>query len=203
MKQTMMNTAAGVLAAVLLGSAGLAWADGFDPWLADGLNKQIQQNREAQQQPTYHGPTAAEIRAWEQREAEVQAEIAELRRTPFYMAIANDFGSNQMMWAGGFSTERRAVEEALKQCRTANCRVIKTLSNACAVVVGATNHPRSNADFFIGVNQNDRVAARQAMQACETVHGKDRQDRCFYSTVRTKNGTAFCAGYDYGVYGQD
>ena len=70
-------------------------------------------------------------------------------------------------------------------------------------MVGATNHPRSNADFFIGVNKNDRVAARQAMQACETVHGKDRQDRCFYSTVRTKNGTAFCAGYDYGVYGQD
>ena len=214
MKQTtVMNTAAGALAALLLGSVGLAHANpypvGSQQWhnhnaIMQSEADRIQRERNAsQQQPINRGPSAAEVDAWNRRERQVQSEIAQLRRTPFYMAIANDFGSNQMMWAGGFSTEQRAVEEALKQCRTTNCRVLKTLSNACAVVVGATNHPRSNADFFIGVNKNDRVAARQAMQACETVHGKDRQDRCFYSTVRTKNGTAFCAGYDYGVYGQD
>ncbi|OAM33336.1 hypothetical protein A7Q01_00325 [Eikenella sp. NML96-A-049] len=213
MKQTMMNTAAGVLAAVLLGSAGLAYANpypvGSQQWhnfngIMQSEADRIQRERNAvRQQPINRGPTAAEIRAWEQREAEVQAEIVELRRTPFYMAIANDFGSNQMMWAGGFSTEQRAVEEALKQCRTSNCRVIKTLSNSCAVVVGATNHPRSDSDFFIGIHKDDRVAAHQAMQACETMHGKNHQDRCFYSTVRTKNGTAFCVGYDYSVYGQE
>ena len=202
MKQaTVMNMVVSALAAVLLGSAGLALANSINEGY---INEEVLRgNRGAQQQPINRGPSAAEVDAWNRRERQVQSEIAQLRRTPFYMAIANDFGSNQMMWAGGFSTEQRAVEEALKQCRTTNCRVLKTLSNACAVVVGATNHPRSNADFFIGVNKNDRVAARQAMQACETVHGKDRQDRCFYSTVRTKNGTAFCAGYDYGVYGQD
>ena len=203
MKQTtVMNTAAGALAALLLGSAGLAWAQNLDPHTRAGIQTDAD-NAARGRRTINRGPSAAEVDAWNQREQQVQSEIAQLRRTPFYMAIANDFGSNQMMWAGGFSTEQRAVEEALKQCRTTNCRVLKTLSNACAVVVGATNHPRSNADFFIGVNKNDRVAARQAMQACETVHGKDRQDRCFYSTVRTKNGTAFCAGYDYGVYGQD
>ncbi len=50
MKRTLINTAAGALAAVLLGSTALAWADGFDPWLADRLNSQIQENRGVQQQ---------------------------------------------------------------------------------------------------------------------------------------------------------
>ena len=37
MKQTMMNTAAGVLAAVLLGGAGLAWAQNLDPHTRAGM----------------------------------------------------------------------------------------------------------------------------------------------------------------------
>ncbi|WP_167508181.1 DUF4189 domain-containing protein [Eikenella exigua] len=198
MKQTMMNTAAGVLAALLLGSAGLAWADGFDPWLADGLNKQIQQNREAQQQPTYHGPTTAEIRAWEQREAEVQAEIAELRRTPFYMAIAYDFGTFEIMWAGGYYSERRAVERSLKQCKTSNCRVFATFSNACAVVTRPDRGARSTEDLFVGIDTDDSRAAAKSIQACEARHG---QGQCSYLNPRTKNGMAFCTGYDYSIYG--
>ncbi|OAM34228.1 hypothetical protein A7Q01_05805 [Eikenella sp. NML96-A-049] len=203
MKQTMMNTAAGVLAVLLLGGAGLAWADGFDPWLADGLNKQIQQNREAQQQPTYHGPTAAEIRAWEQREAEVQAEIAELRRTPFYMAITRDWDRKGLCWSGGYRSESRAIEESMKCHRGAsNVSVITTFSNACAVLVYARNPPRSRNDIFVGIDKDDRRAAEKAMNACEAVHGK-RKDRCLFSNIQTRNGTAFCAGYDYSVYGQD
>ncbi|OAM35835.1 hypothetical protein A7P98_06440 [Eikenella sp. NML080894] len=134
MKQTMMNTAAGALVAVLLGSAGLAWADGFDPWLADGLNKQIQQNREAQQQPTYSGPTAAEIRAWEQREAEVQAEIAELRRTPFYGVVAFDFSASKLVWVAGFKSEQVARQRAMRRCSTSDCRVVAVFNNTCAVL---------------------------------------------------------------------
>ena len=37
MKQTMMNTAAGVLVAVLLGGAGLAWAQNLDPHTRAGM----------------------------------------------------------------------------------------------------------------------------------------------------------------------
>ena len=95
MKQTMMNTAAGALAAVLLGSAGLAWTQPTPAQIQQqqfqrqqneiGMYYQQQQNN---QQAAPRGPTAAEIRAWEQREAKVQAEIAELRRTPFWMALA-------------------------------------------------------------------------------------------------------------------
>ena len=70
------------------------------------------------------------------------------------------------------------------------------------MVVGATNRPRSEKDIFIGIDKDDKVAAAKAMQSCEAVHGKNNPDRCFYSTLKTKNGTAFCAGYDYSVYGQ-
>ena len=200
MKQSMMNTAAGALAAVLLGSAGLAWADGFDPWLADGLNKQIQQNREAQQQPTYHGPTAAEIRAWEQREAEVQAEIAELRRTPFYMAIINDFGTDRIAYAGGFRTEQRAIEDAMSFCRSGNCQVLTTFSNSCAVLTfPAGRELHSVSDFFFGYDRDHNRAAEKSIRACEARHGKGN---CLYSASRTKNGTAFCTGYDYSNYNQ-
>ena len=200
MKQTMMNTAAGVLAALLLGSAGLAWADGFDPWLADGLNKQIQQNREAQQQPTYHGPTAAEIRAWEQREAEVQAEIAELRRTPFWMAIINDFGVDGISWAGGHYNRQRAIDEAMKHCQTDKCQVLTTFSNTCAVMTFPSGIRRSSAgDFFFGYDRDHNRAAEKSIRACEARHGKGN---CLYSSAETKHGTAFCTGYDYSNYNQ-
>ncbi|VDH01086.1 Uncharacterised protein [Helicobacter pametensis] len=200
MKQTMMNTAAGALVTVLLGGAGLAWADGFDPWLADGLNKQIQQNREAQQQLTYHGPTAAEIRAWEQREAEVQAEIAELRRTPFYMAIINDFGVDGISWAGGHYNRQRAIDEAMKHCQTDKCQVLTTFSNTCAVMTFPSGIRRSSAgDFFFGYDRDHNRAAEKSIRACEARHGKGN---CLYSSAETKHGTAFCTGYDYSIYGQ-
>ena len=202
MKQTMMNTAAGVLVAVLLGSAGLAWADGFDPWLADGLNKQIQQNREAQQQPTYSGPTAAEIRAWEQREAEVQARIARFRATPFWMALAWNFEKDAIIWPGGFRSEQRAIERAKQICSSPNCHVFATFNNTCAHFVSAVAKPRSVQDFFVAYDRDGNRAVRKAVQACEAVHGK-REDRCFSSLLRTPHGEGiFCVGYDYNLYNQ-
>lgn len=115
------------------------------------------------------------------------------------MAIVNDFANNKMAWAGGYSTEQRAVELAMENCL--NCKVLATFANACAVVVGATSRPQSEKDMFVGIDKDDKVAAAKAWKACQAVHG-DREDRCFYSTLKTKNGTAFCTGYDYSVYGQ-
>ena len=40
----------------------------------------------------------AEVRAWHERERKIQAEIAELRRTPYWMAIAYDFASDKFSW---------------------------------------------------------------------------------------------------------
>ncbi|OAM42051.1 hypothetical protein A7Q02_05035 [Eikenella sp. NML97-A-109] len=205
MKQTMMNTAAGVLAAVLLGSAGLAWAQPTPAQIQQqqfqrqqnelGMYYQQQQNN---RRAAPRGPTAAEIRAWEQREAEVQAEIAELRRTPFYMAVAYDFGTFEIMWAGGYYSERRAVERSLAQCKTSNCRVFATFSNACAVVTRPDRGARSTEDLFVGIDTDDSRAAAKSIQACEARHG---QGQCSYLNPRTKNGMAFCTGYDYSIYG--
>ena len=186
-------------AAVLLW-AGLAWAQNIDPWLADGLNKQIQENRQNSGGGGSRGPSAAEIRAWHEREAQIQAEIAQLRATPFWMAIVKDFENHKMGGSGGYSTEQGAIEAALKNCP--NCKILATFFNACAVVVGATSRPLSEKDMFIGIDKDDEVAAAKAMQSCQAVHG-NREDRCFYSTIPTKNGTAFCTGYDYSVYEQE
>ncbi|OAM35865.1 DUF4189 domain-containing protein [Eikenella sp. NML120348] len=214
MKQTMMNTAAGVLVAVLLGSAGLAYANpypvGSQQWhnfngIMQSEADRIQRERNAvRQQPTYHGPTAAEIRAWEQREAKVQAEIAELRRTPFWMALAWDFDKDTITWPGGYPSKERAIERAKQICNSSSCHVFATFSNSCAVVVKATDNPRDKNDLFVGINPDDEIAAQQAMRACQRVHG-DTKSRCFYTGAHTGkgiNGTAFCTGYDYSIYGQ-
>ncbi|WP_082880635.1 DUF4189 domain-containing protein [Eikenella sp. NML99-0057] len=214
MKQSMMNTAAGVLAAVLLGSAGLAYANpypvGSQQWhnfngIMQSEADRIQRERNAtRQQPINRGPTAAEIRAWQQREAKVQARIARFRATPYWMALAWDFNNRGVSWPGGYLSEERAVEEAQKQCVSSNCQVFATFSNTCAVLVKATDNPRSINDLFLAINDNDVVAAEQAMNACQAVHGV-RNDRCFYTGTRTgkgANGTAFCVGYDHGIYNQ-
>ncbi|WP_155733330.1 hypothetical protein [Eikenella corrodens] len=80
-------------------------------------------------------------------------------------------------------------------------RIVAAFSNACGVILYAVHHPKTINDIFVGVDADDRKAAEEAMRACEAVHGK-REDRCFYSGIRTRNGTAFCSGYDYGIYNQ-
>ena len=39
-------------------------------------------------------------RQWEARERQIQKEIAELRRTPFYQAIAYDLKTERITWGG-------------------------------------------------------------------------------------------------------
>ena len=191
-------------AAVLLW-AGFAWAQPMTQEMAQGIyDKQVRDRRAAQQQNSggggSRGPSAAEIRAWHEREARIQAEIAQERATPYWMAIAYDFNARRALWAGGYYTEKRAVEEALKQCVSSNCQVFATFANACGVVTRPDRGVHSIQDFFLGVNTDDYKAAANAMQACEAKHGKDN---CSYWSMQTKHGTAFCTGYDYSVYGQE
>ena len=174
------------------------WAQPIDPWLADGLNRQIQQNRN-NAQGANRGPSAAEVRAWHERERKIQAEITELRATPFYMAIVFNFSNNKIMSAGGYYTEKRAIEEALTHCTSSNCRVLSTFSNACGVLTYPKRGVQSINDIFIGIDTDDNKAAAKSIKACEAKNGSGQ---CLYSSIKTKNGTAFCAGYDYSVYGQ-
>ena len=212
MKQTMMNTAAGVLAVLLLGSAGLAWAQ-LTPAQIQQQEFQRQQNeigmyyqqQQNNQQATPRGPTAAEIRAWEQREAEVQARIAHFRATPYWMAIGWDPVNKGLLWPGGYRSEQRAIEAVQQNCRSSRCEILATFANSCAVLVTATDRPQSRRDIFVGIDRDDRRAAVKARQACTAARGEG-DDRCFYSEIETgkgAEGTAFCVGYDHSVYGQE
>ena len=114
------------------------------------------------------------------------------------MALAFDAANNRIIPRGGFNTEKRAVEEASKQCQSANCRVFATFANACGVLTFPERGVQSVSDLFIGVDTDDSRATAKSIQMCEAKHG---HGKCLYSSVKTKNGTAFCTGYDYSIYG--
>ena len=61
-----------------------------DPWIANEISRQNQRNLEADNR----------IRAQIVRERQLQREIAELRRTPFYMAVAYDLKTERITWGG-------------------------------------------------------------------------------------------------------
>ncbi|WP_197474144.1 MULTISPECIES: DUF4189 domain-containing protein [unclassified Eikenella] len=156
-------------------------------------------NHGIQQQPTYSGPAAAEIRALEQREAEVQAEIAELRRTPFYGVVVFDFSASKLLWVAGFKSEQVARQKAMRRCSTSDCRVVAVFNNTCAVLTTPDSGVKAPSDLFFGYDTDDKLAAEKSMQQCERANGRGN---CGYSSVATKHGTAFCTGYDYSAYGQ-
>ena len=194
------NAKYAILAMLLIG--GWSFAQPINPWLADGLNRQIQENRNNAQGGS-RGPSAAEVRAWHERERKIQAEIAQHRATPYWMAIGRDWVNKGILYPGGLPSRERAVEVMKQSCKSSNCELLATFANSCAVMVSAIPSPQSRADIFIGIDPDDSKAAAKAWQACQAVHG-DRQDRCFYSGIKTGkglNGTAFCTGYDYSVYG--
>lgn len=183
----------------LFGFAGMVVAQPMSPQMEGYINEEVLRRRNGGAAPQNTGPSAAEVRAWERRERKVQTEIAQLRATPFYQAIAYDFANNLLLGGGGYYTEQRAVEQALKKCKSSNCHLISTFANACGVIVTPDKGMHTAEDFFVGVDVDDRKAAAKAMQACEARFGKNQ---CGYSSVKTKHGTAFCTGYDYSIYGQ-
>ena len=192
--------------------AGVVWAQmtqqqanqqSLDAWRTQNMQRcGDEHGHGCRQQGGSRGPSAAEVRAWHERERKIQAEIAQHRATPYWMAIGRDWGNKKIAWSGGYASKERAIERALSQCESSDCRLIATFANACGVIVYAHGNPKSISDIFIGVDPDDKKAAAKAMQSCEAVHGKNNPDRCFYSGIQTKHGTAFCSGYDYSVYGQ-
>ena len=188
----------------LFGFAGMVVAQPMNPQMEGYINEEVLRRRNGGAAPQNTGPSAAEVRAWHARERKIQAEIAQLRATPYWMALAWNFDKDAIIWPGGFSSEQRAIERAKQICSSPNCHVFATFNNTCAVLVKATDNPRSTKDLFIGINKDDVIAAEQAMRSCQAVHG-DREDRCFYTGAKTGkglNGTAFCVGYDYSLYNQ-
>ena len=178
--------------AVLLGLCSAltslgAWGQNINPWLAEGLNNQIQQNQQ-------NAKAAEEAHKARNRQRQLQQEIAELRRTPFYMAIAYDFTNKLVLRGGGYYTEKRAIEGAMEQCKSSNCQIVATFANTCAVVVEPDKRAKSLEDIFVAFDNDDKKAAPKAMQACEAKHG---HNKCSYWNIKKP----FCTGYDYSLYG--
>ena len=147
-----------------------------------------------------HGCRRQENAAAQQRarEGQLQQEIAELRRTPFYMAIAYDFTNKLILRGGGYYTEKRAVEETLEQCKSSNCQVVTTFANTCAMVARPDTGIKTANDWFVGFDNDPQQAIVKSVRACEAKHGYDKFS--FWGGL-TKSG-AFCSGYDYSIYGQ-
>lgn len=82
-------------------------------------------------------------------------------------------------------------------CSTSDCRVVAVFNNTCAVLTTPDRGVRVPSDLFSGYDTDDIRAAEKSMQQCERVNGRNN---CLYSSVPTKHGTAFCTGYDYGLY---
>ena len=184
--------------AVLLGLCSAltslgAWGQNINPWLAEGLNNQIQQNQQ-------NAKAAEEAHKARNLQRQLQQEIAELRRTPFYQAIGYDFSTRQAMWGGGgYSSEKRAVEETLKLCPSSNCQIVASFANTCAMIAFPKGGGRSPSEIFVGLDNDPQQAIMKSGLACEAKFG---YDKCSISTMKTKTGNALCSGYDYSIYGQ-
>ena len=160
-----------------------------DPWIANEISRQNQRNLEADNK----------IRAQRARERQLQREIAELRRTPFYQAIAYDFEAKLAMWGGGgYYSEKRAAEETLKRCRSSNCQIVASFANTCAMIAFPDGGPKSPSDIFVGLDKDGYQAIVKSVRACEAKYG---YDKCSYSSMKTITGKALCSGYDYSIYG--
>ena len=138
-------------------------------------------------------------RQWEARERQIQKEIAELRRTPFYSAIAYDFVNKRVLGGGGYYSEKRAVEKALERCKSSNCQVVTTFANTCAMIAWPDTGIKTANDWFVGFDNDPQQAIVKSVRACEAKHG---YNKCSYSDMKTKTGNALCSGYDYSIYGQ-
>ena len=100
---------------------------------------------------------------------------------------------------GGYSSEKRAVEETLKLCPSSNCQIVASFANTCAMIAFPKGGGRSPSEIFVGLDNDPQQAIMKSGLACEAKFG---YDKCSISTMKTKTGNALCSGYDYSIYGQ-
>lgn len=166
--------------------ATFAEAQPINPWLADGINRSIQEGKQVTGRSRYEVDS---------REAQ---EIRRLRGMKFYGAIAmSPDNPKALTWGGGDPSESSAREKALKACPKSNCRIISSFSNACAMVA-LPDGSKGIDNVFVVMDKDPEVAIDKAYRSCEAKFGKGE---CHY-LVREKSAkyTAFCTGYDYGIY---
>ena len=120
------------------------------------------------------------------------AERLSITQLPMILLINVSWGG------GGYYSEKRAIEEALKPCKSSNCQVVTTFANTCAMVARPDTGIKTANDWFVGFDNDPQQAIVKSVRACEAKHG---YDKCSFWGGLTKSG-AFCSGYDYSIYGQ-
>ena len=200
-----------LVALVMSCGAGYVWAQmtpqqqanqqALDAWRTQNMQRcGDEHGHGCQQGGARKGPSAAEVRAWHERERKVQAEIAKHKATPYYMAIAYDFGVKAVVWGGGgYYSEKKAADEALKGCRSSNCHLVTVFFNNCAMVAFPAGGAKTPSEVFAGLDKDGYQAIVKSVRACEAKHG---YGNCRYSDIQTQSGDVACTGYDYSIYGQ-
>ena len=145
-------------------------------------NMQIQQQRQ---------------QAWQAKENAIQAQIERYRSTPYYGSLAvNMRDKGTIYWSGGgIVSDASSIQKALALCGHADCKILKTFSNACAAIT----YPTDRHEMFVVVDRTPQQAIQRAASACASRYGVDG---CRISAYKKANSYAYCSGYDYGAYNQ-
>lgn len=180
---------------LLVLSANLGHGQNIDPWLADGLRN----NAAAAAARNNAGNAAAQAEAnrqWWAEENRIRANIARLEKTPFYGAIAIDVGTSHTSRGGGYVTKGLAVQRISEMCKTANCQVVATFANTCAMLAMPDKDIGNPRSAFIGFDDDGNQAILKSVVACERKYG---QGNC---SVIGNGKEAICSGYKYSIYNQ-
>ena len=140
---------------------------------------------------------AARQQAWQAKENAIQAQIERYRSTPYYGSLAvNMRDKGTIYWSGGgIVSDASSIQKALALCGHADCKILKTFSNACAAIT----YPTDRHEMFVVVDRNPQQAIQRAASACASRYGVDG---CRISAYKKANSYAYCSGYDYGAYNQ-
>ena len=140
---------------------------------------------------------AARQQAWQAKENAIQAQIERYRSTPYYGSLAvNMRDKGTIYWSGGgIVSDESSIQKALALCGHADCKILKTFSNACAAIT----YPTDRHEMFVVVDRNPNHAGARAAVMCAQKYG---ENNCRISSSEEKNSYAYCSGYDYGAYNQ-
>ena len=135
--------------------------------------------------------------AWQAKENAIQAQIERYRSTPYYGSLAvNMHDKGTIYWSGGgIVSDASSIQKALALCGHADCKILKTFSNACAAIT----YPTDRHEMFVVVDRNPNHAGARAAVMCAQKYG---ENNCRISSSEEKNSYAYCSGYDYGAYNQ-
>ena len=190
---THIEIATSITAIILINFPTHANAQYGNPWMGQAINQNIMRGKEAASD--YERQNKQQ--AWQAKENAIQAQIERYRSTPYYGSLAvNMRDKGTIYWSGGgIVSDESSIQKALALCGHADCKILKTFSNACAAIT----YPTDRHEMFVVVDRNPNHAGARAAVMCAQKYG---ENNCRISSSEEKNSYAYCSGYDYGAYNQ-